>query len=64
MSDSTEVDHIGEAWDHREELLRGMCHTHHVVRSAAQGRAAIARKRDLRKRPKERHPGYAKEGPA
>jgi len=55
--DSTEADHTGEAWDHDPARLRGICHPHHVARSAAQGRAELARLRSLRFRPPERHPG-------
>lgn len=59
---STEVDHIGAVWDHSPDMLRGICHSHHVIRSTAQGRAAIARMRSLRIRPAERHPGYVTDG--
>lgn len=57
--DSTDADHIGAAWDHRPEALRGLCHPHHVIRSAGQGRSELARRRALRLRPRERHPGWA-----
>jgi hypothetical protein len=63
IADSSEVDHIGQAWDHRPEVLRGICHVHHVARSTAQGRAAKKAKRDRRLRPTPDHPGYAKEVP-
>ena len=56
--DSTDADHIGPAWDHRPEKLRGLCHPHHVARSAGQGRAVLAARRSLRFRPQERHPGW------
>lgn len=55
---STQVDHIGQAWDHRPEMLRGICEPHHLKRSSAQGNAARARQRSLRYRPPERHPAY------
>ena len=57
-SDSTEVDHMGDAADHRPEVLRGICHTHHVRRTSAQGNAAKALRRSLRYRPVEKHPGF------
>jgi len=55
--DSTDADHTGDPGDHRPEALRGLCHPHHVIRSAAQGRAALALRRSLRFRPREPHPG-------
>jgi len=58
-SDSTEVDHMGEAWDHDPARLRGICHYHHLRRTSAQGNAAAARQRSLKYRPKEKHPGFA-----
>lgn len=57
-SDSTEVDHMGTAWDHRAPMLRGICHYHHLRRTSAQANAAQARLRSLRLRPRENHPGY------
>lgn len=57
-SDSTEADHIGPAWDHRPEALRGICHAHHVIRSAAQARAQKALLASRRYRPPEKHPAY------
>jgi hypothetical protein len=54
---------MGDAWDHRPEVLRGICHTHHVKRTSAQGNAAMKRLRSLRYRPAEKHPGF-KEGTA
>lgn len=55
---STEVDHIGESWDHRPEKLRGICSPHHLARTSVQGNAARHRLRVLRYRPVEKHPGY------
>jgi hypothetical protein len=57
-SDSTEVDHIGQAWDHRPEVLRGICHIHHVARTSRQANAAKKLKRSQRYRPQENHPGW------
>ena len=59
-SDATEVDHIGAPWDHRPEVLRGICQNHHLKRTSVQANAAAARKRSLRYRPKENHPGFLK----
>lgn len=59
-SDSTEVDHTGTAWDHRPEVLRGICHIHHVARTSRQANAAKAARRALRYRPADNHPGYVK----
>lgn len=61
-SDSTDADHIGPPWDHDLSMLRGICHPHHVARSAAQARAMKAWRRSLKTRPPEKHPGY-KEDP-
>lgn len=60
--DSTDADHIGLPGDHRPEALRGLCHPHHVGRSASQARAAKAARRSRRTRPGEKHPAY-KEDP-
>lgn len=57
-SDSTEVDHMGDAADHDPSFLRGICHTHHLIRTSAQGNAAKALRRSLRYRPTEKHPGF------
>lgn len=55
---------MGDAWDHRPEVLRGICHTHHVKRTSAQGNAAKERLRSLRYRPVEKHPGFIRAGTA
>lgn len=57
-SDSTEVDHMGDAWNHQPEFLRGICHTHHVKRTSAQANAAKKLRSSLRYRPAENHPGF------
>jgi len=59
-SDSTEVDHMGAADDHRPEVLRGICSPHHARRTSGQANAAKALLRSLRVRPAENHPGYRK----
>jgi 5-methylcytosine-specific restriction enzyme A len=61
---STEVDHIGEPSDHRPSVLRGICYSHHLKRSSAQGNAVLSARRALSVRPKERHPGYIKDASA
>ena len=58
---STEVDHIGSAWDHSPDKLRGICHSHHLRRTSEQANAAKRAMRVLRSRPSDRHPGYRPE---
>jgi hypothetical protein len=60
--DSTEVDHIGEPWDHRLVALRGLCHSHHRRRTSGQVAAQNAARAALRLRPMEPHPGIIREG--
>lgn len=50
---STEVDHIGSADDHREHMLRGVCHPCHAKRTQDQAQAA----KPKRLRATEPHPG-------
>lgn len=50
---SVEVDHIGEANDHRPHMLRGVCSPCHKRRTQEQAQAA----RPQRDRPKPSHPG-------
>ncbi len=50
---ATEVDHVGDDTDHREQMLRGVCNPCHVKRTQEQSRAAIRR----RARSPETHPG-------
>lgn len=52
---ASEVDHIGDADDHRPHMLRGVCHPCHARRTAQQ--AADAKPRARRKA--EQHPGIA-----
>lgn len=56
-TDRPEVDHMGEAWDHRDEVLRTLCHVHHAERTAQQ--AAASRHRYRERRPAEQHPGLS-----
>ena len=50
---SVEVDHIGEAHDHRDHMLRGVCSPCHKRRTNEQAQAA----RIPRTRPQPAHPG-------
>jgi hypothetical protein len=49
---------MGDPDDHRPEMLRGICHRHHLIRTARQAAAARNATRPTRKRPAEPHPGY------
>jgi hypothetical protein len=60
--DSTEVDHLGSPDDHRLEMLRGLCHSHHLRRTGAQIGAQNAARRSMRMRPVEPHPGILRCG--
>lgn len=55
---ATDVDHIGDPDDHRDEVLRSLCSPHHRTRSSAQGGRAAQAKRIPRKRRQEAHPGF------
>jgi 5-methylcytosine-specific restriction protein A len=57
---ATDVDHIGDKNDHRDENLRAICGWHHKKRSSQQGNAA--RKRVSEKRRPEPHPGLITKG--
>lgn len=54
---ATEVDHIRRGDDHRLENLRAVCRSCHRKKSQAEALEAQRRKRELRYRPQERHPG-------
>jgi 5-methylcytosine-specific restriction endonuclease McrA len=54
---ATDVDHAGHRDDHSLGNLRSACGPCHRQHTAAQGNAAKARLRALRKRPEGRHPG-------
>lgn len=58
---ATEVDHIGDRDDHRDENLRAACRPCHMTRSSSQGgqaaAAAYAAIAARRYRPSEPHPG-------
>lgn len=55
---SVEVDHMGSPDDHRHEMLRGLCAPHHATRTGRQGAAVRNAMPSLRKRPKDKHPGF------
>jgi 5-methylcytosine-specific restriction enzyme A len=59
--DSEEVDHFGAPWDHRPEVLRGICHYHHLRRTSMQANAAKALLRAQKTRPADNHPGYRRD---
>lgn len=55
--DSTEVDHMGDPDDHRPEMLRGLCTSHHRRRTAGQVAAQNEARKFMRMLPREPHPG-------
>lgn len=61
---STQADHIGPPDDHRLELLRGLCKSHHDTRTGRQGQVVTAALASQRKRPEEPHPGIIRKGAA
>lgn len=62
-SDSTEVDHMGAADDHRPEVLRGICSPCHARRTSRQANAAKVLRARMRVRPADNHPGYIRSAP-
>jgi 5-methylcytosine-specific restriction endonuclease McrA len=54
---ANEVDHIVRGDNHSPENLRAACKSCHGKKSSAEGHAVQARRRALRKRPPDRHPG-------
>jgi 5-methylcytosine-specific restriction protein A len=52
-----DVDHIGDREDHGLKNLRLLCGHHHEAHTARQAREAKAKKKGLRRRPPEEHPG-------
>lgn len=54
---ASEVDHVGEPDDHRDEVLRAVCHPCHATRSGRQGAAVTNGRHAQRRRPPEPHPG-------
>ncbi len=54
---ATDVDHIGDRDDHSDGNLQSACSTCHKAKTAVHRNAQMARRRELRKRPIERHPG-------
>ena len=54
---ATEVDHVNPGDDHSRENLTSTCWRCHAKKSSMEGLAAKRKKRELNKRPPERHPG-------
>ena len=57
MRVATEVDHKVRGDDHRPSNLQAVCKFCHAKKSSREGNEVQARRRALRKRPLERHPG-------
>lgn len=57
LGTASEVDHINRGDDHSRGNLRAACFRCHAKKSSQEGAAARRRKKDLAKRPPERHPG-------
>jgi 5-methylcytosine-specific restriction endonuclease McrA len=51
------VDHINRGDDHSRGNLRAVCWRCHAKKSSMEGHARRRELRELRKRPRERHPG-------
>lgn len=58
IEQATDVDHIGDRHDHRDQNLASLCGWHHLRKSSAEGNAA----RRARPRPSERHETEAHPG--
>jgi len=54
---ATDVDHVGDKHDHRDENLRALCSECHKRRTQAQAKQAQAAQRAKARRPTEPHPG-------
>ena len=54
---ASEVDHIGDRDDHRDHMLRAVCHTCHAQRTGWQSGQARAQANTRSTRPPEAHPG-------
>lgn len=57
LTAATEVDHIHRGDDHRPVNLQGACARCHALKSSREGHEARAKRRQLRRRPRGRHPG-------
>lgn len=59
MMSSTDVDHIGDRDNHKDDNLRGLCSPCHAKRSSQQGNEAKAAKSAPQQfgQPLEDHPG-------
>lgn len=54
---ATDCDHIGDRLDHRPEMLRSKCKTHHAIKSSREGNAARAAVMATAYHKREKHPG-------
>ncbi|WP_082981763.1 HNH endonuclease [Mycolicibacterium mucogenicum] len=57
LTEATEVDHKKRGNDHSRSNLQAACSWCHGKKSSQEGNAERNRRRALRKRPTERHPG-------
>lgn len=57
---ATEVDHIIRGDNHDMSNLQSLCADCHKAKSSSEGVSERQRKRMLRQRPKEQHPGLRK----
>ena len=57
LGNASEVDHIDRGDDHSRGNLQAACWRCHAKKSSMEGLEARRRKRELSKRPPERHPG-------
>ena len=54
---ATDVDHIGDKYDHRLENLQALCGRCHRLKTSRQGNHSPRRARITEARGRERHPG-------
>lgn len=54
---ATDVDHVRRGNDHSRRNLQALCGPCHLQKSSAEGVAQRAKKRAMRRRPQDRHPG-------
>ena len=57
LGTASEVDHIRRGNDHSRENLTSLCRRCHAKKSSQEGVEARRKKKELNKRPQERHPG-------
>ena len=54
---TTDIDHVEDKHDHRDENLRGLCAAHHRQRTKEQAKASHAAAYAKAARPLPKHPG-------